>query len=399
MIALQSDWKLVDLIQAWEEWVALKDWLDAHGSQSVDFVDIVRQLNNIVNEQRLFSIRQTLQQRNALPRLDQGLIRPAEFSSVMFDGHNNGFIPCTGKKIVLIQGLKLRRDVQVGKYGRFIQLDDALIDATTQQPLSAGAAHLYSGFLTDDPIFSERKGLTALMAALRTFRYASDGDLKYCWTVGKYKSLTGREITLRAAGTVQYSEETALFESQAPKLTQVGNPGCLRLARHIEATLVGHQNNVIASELFNRAFLAPSYIQIPLLFSALEAIFDLSGSTTKKNKLGAFVAHVVGAQRNKAEFISEMYDLRNQIIHANEAQKKQIEIKIWNQRNYFELKKGKEHELRKLICMTFCQLMKTPWEPRSGTRRIQSEIFENRSDLRDLIQPKKKKPKTARGIG
>ncbi|QAX28423.1 hypothetical protein [Leisingera sp. NJS204] len=384
-MAFAFEWDLVAEIQSWEEWVALKDWLDAHGAQRIDVMVVARQFTYIVNEQELVSVKRVLQRRNVLPRLDQGLIGRADFESVMLGGHNKGFIPVAGKRVILIQGLKLHEEVQVGGLGKLIQLTDNYVNAVTRTPVSSGAPHLYSGFLTENPVFFERKGLISLMAALRSFQYARSGDLRYCWTIGLYRSLTGQDATLKPGGVVQYSEETSLFGTEAPRLTEVAKLETGLLAEHILETLAGHQSNLIASELFNRALLAPKHLRVPSVFSALESVFYVRDRFTKKKAIAAFVAEVLQLTRGKADFLIKMYDLRNAIIHGDEAEQQQVLVDLQTNRQRYDLKTDPTAELAELVCLLFKDLMARGWESKPDTRQLERSVFQN-ANLRDLLQ-------------
>lgn len=384
-IALQRDWSLVETIESWDEWKVLEQWLNDNGVQSVHFFGLVRRVNDIVNEQKLFSIHRSLQRRNALPQLDQGLISEANFASVMVDGHSNGFIPDAGKTIILIQGLKLRKEVKVGAYGDLIQLDDRYLDGFTQKPVSGGVSHLYSGFLTTDPVFLERKGLAALMASLRCYKYARSGDLRYAGTILLGQSLTGKEITQRKGGTVVYTEETALFGTEAPRLIEVGKPGALMLARHIENTLEGHQKNLIASELLSRALIAPKHLRVPSLFSVLEAVLFVRDRFTKKRAIAAFVAEVLQLSRGRADFLIKMYDLRNAIIHGDDIELQSANHDLWRNRLHYEMRTDSTAELTEIVCQFIKRLMMSNWDAKPGTRQLESNVYQN-PDLRDLLQ-------------
>lgn len=393
MNALSREWALVSEISRWEEWTQFSNWLDSQGAPTdsghrVDIVSAMCQINTIVNEQQLFSVKQVFERRSSLPCLDEGLINEADFEAVMLQGHNTGYIPIEDKKIVLVQGLVLRRDVEVGSYGRLISLDASYVSGSSGKAVSAIASHLYSGFLTTEPIFMQRAGLISLMAALRSFQYARAGDLRYYGKIGLYRSLTGMETTLGETGTVVYTEETSLFGSESPRLTQVGKPGAIRLAKHIEMTLEGFQQNLVAAELLNCAFLAPKYLQVPSLFSALEAVFVVKSKYTKKYALAAFVACELQLPRPAAEFVIKMYDLRNAIMHSNENLKMQVLAEIHQLRGRHIFEGDLTSELKSLVCQLFAKLMKRDWEPDAGTRELVHKI--NRDpELRQLLQKNK----------
>lgn len=385
-LALQQNTELVPEIMSWPEWQDLDEWITDNGGSSMNVITVVgRQFTSLCNQFQLVQTQSTSEIKRVLPTLTPETLDTDVFEQTVLGDANQGYVAHEDKFIILIQGLKIRDRIDVGALGFFDTLDDRYVDHQTLQPIRNSYKHLYTGFVTDRPEFHDTKSLIALMTAIRTHRFQHDGDVKYAGWTGLYRGLTGKIVCYRPGHVVTYTEESALFDTRAPRLIELGRPGGVRLAKHIDRVYPGFLDLEMACDFLCRSEIAPKKIQIPLVFFALETLFEIPKGI-KKKILGAYVAEVLGKGKDTADLIIALYELRNAIAHGDQAD---IQVKTETLRKmpvYTQFTRNFDQVLPTIARAVFRALAVRKWDAASDTPILTKQIKKTRPDLRKLFK-------------
>lgn len=375
---------LHDELPKWSEWSNLQGWLSEHTDIPMLTFYALRQFSVLANEFNLVTITPVYRQRQICPELTAANLDQQAFIDVVLGGHSFGTVHVNEERLILIQGLVIKEAIQIEGLGTLLPIDETYTCTHKRLPIKQVTQHLYCGFKTSNSDFKNRPALVALMATLRTHKCAKPGDIKYAGFVETQRNITGTISYSAGAHSVAYEEETALFGSRAPQLAKMGLPAGRRLPQHFSAVFNTFQDNIFAAEMLNRALLGPKHLRIPLLFNALEALF-VNGDESKKYAIAAMVAYSTDGKRSTADFMIDLYNVRNNLVHGEGERAAALRAEILEKREQYGVNIGIEERLTEIVLAVFRNLMQQGWSPKESSKKMRASIFKTSSDLRKVL--------------
>ena len=320
---LQADSNLKSELKQWPEWSALDKKVQGCGGAPLNHYFVFGyQFSDLLNSIKFVKTHTIPKFDNQLPHLDSIIHDGSILNNTLLSGEMSFRSTPKNRYVVLIQGLKLSRRVELEGYGYF---DSVSSNIKEYSGFWYGDTpnHLYTAFYSDQESLLSDVFLCKMMTAIRTYQ---ERDVRFDRVLTESTGVIG-EPSYSSMHGVSYSEDTAIFGTKTPCLMEINDQYTEAFTHHITDMLSGLVHMEICCEYFNYSRVSPTHLQVPTAFIAIESIFQ-SNDRNKQELLAKLFSYLLGEDESFGELIKKYYRLRNSIVHGNKAGEKKISEQI-----------------------------------------------------------------------
>ena len=368
---LHNNQEFFEELKTWPEWINLqKKVTQAGGEIPNPYFVLGYQFSDIFNSIPFLDTVHSPRFAQKLPHLRTVCRNPSLLKKGLLEGAMNLSEAKDDHFVILIQGLKVPRKIEIDDYGHLAPVDQAVNEYKSFWYNTGEDNHLYAGFYANSKAQTDDNFIVRLMSSLRTFK---QGDVRYLNVLQGCEDFV-REIVYRnhrmATSSKDYHEETAYFGTRAPQLPDVKEDETGALKSHIKSFIEGSKDMIFCCNYFNKAMIAAEHIRLPMMFFALESCFP-DKSEEKSKKMAQFTAVCLGKDDKFVEVMKLFYDLRSSVVHGDEKEYGRIQRKL--AREHPEVPSRVE-TLKHILVDLFVALAARNWKPKRDIKRLRESV-------------------------